>query len=362
MSGSDAPPEPDRAEGAPHPRYAPALIGHEGSAAALAAGIADGRMHHAWLICGPPGIGKATLAWQAARRLLSMPAGGPATLVTDPQDPALGQVLALSHQGLFLLRRPWDAKRKTLSTQITVDAVRGLNRFFALSRPDGGRRAVIVDAADDLNVNAANALLKRLEEPPPDTVFLLVCHRPSGLLPTIRSRCRTLVLAGLSQEDTARALLQAVPDLPGDEATALAALSGGSVGTALRMHMHDGLALNRQLRALLAAMPNLDRGDAHRLASDLAARGAEDRRELALQLSAALLASLARHGVTGGTALPDELARLSPSPAAGRLWAETCQTADARVRRGLALNLDPHSLILDMVLHIDRTAQRCVAA
>ncbi|MFV0246149.1 MAG: DNA polymerase III subunit delta' [Qingshengfaniella sp.] len=353
-------PEADRAEGAPHPRHTERLIGHTAAQARLGAALTSGRMHHAWLITGPAGIGKATLAWQVAKVLLagqSTPVPG-ALPQPDPQDPALRRLAALSEPGLCLLRRHWDDKRKALSAQITVDSVRGLKRFFALSRPDGGHRVVIVDAAEDMNVNAANALLKQLEEPPAATTFLLISHRPSRLLPTIRSRCRTLALSPLPADETSQALHQALPDLPGDEALRLAELSAGSPGRAVQLHAHDGIALRDTLLQIFATMPGADRNAAHRLGATMAPRGTEDRRSLALELTDELIAEIARHAAFGtADTLPPALRRLAPDPAAGRHWAAAQQEITGRVRQGLAVNLDPQSLFIDMVLNIDRTAR-----
>ncbi|WP_435891148.1 DNA polymerase III subunit delta' [Meridianimarinicoccus marinus] len=362
-------PEPDRAEGAAHPRFAMSLVGHERAQSQFLEAVNTGRLHHAWLITGPPGIGKATLAWRLARFLLTTPEpssdaslfGAPEPLTSldpGPDTAPLSRVEALSEPGLFLLRRGWDAKTKKLRTVITVDEVRALNGFFALSRPDGGRRVVIVDAADEMNANAANALLKRLEEPPAQTVFLLVSHMPSRLLPTIRSRCRTLPCTRLPEAQMAEVLARLLPDTPADERAALAQLADGSPGTALRLQVHDGVSLGREIDALLASMPGVDRMRAVALAAGLSARDAQDKRSLCLDLMDQAMARIARAGVLGGDG---PLARLAPDPDAGRRWAQAQQDESARVRRGLAVNLDAHSLILDMVLRIDKLAADCAA-
>ena len=375
MTDAETPDEPDRADGAPHPRNAPVLIGQDRAEQAFAAAQASGRLHHAWLITGPPGIGKATLAWRIARHLRAAPAmaagpglfepddSGSADLSTDPDSPQNRRITALTDPGVFLLRRGWDDKARPprLRQVITVDEVRRLRGFFALSLPDGGRRVVLVDAADDMNPQAANALLKLLEEPPAATVFLMVSHMPSRLLPTIRSRCRTLPCAPLTPDDVARALAALLPDLPKDDRHALARLSGGSVGAALRLHVQDGLTLARTIDRLLASLPGLDRMAAQALAADLAARGAEDRRALFLDLVDARLAGLARQGATGHASVPPVPAHLAPSPAAGRRWAAAQHALTGRVRQGLAVNLDPHALILDMVLTLETVAADCAA-
>lgn len=232
--------------------------------------------------------------------------------------------------------------------------------FFNLSAADGGRRVVIVDSADDLNTQSANAMLKILEEPPPRVTILLVSHQPSRLLPTIRSRCRVLRLSPLGSADLAAALA-AVGPAPEDP-QAIAELSGGSAGEAIRLGRLDGLALYAQLVTLMAGLPRLDRPRALAFSERGAGRGADATFDLILGLLDLFLARLARSGATGiqpPEAAPGEagvLARLSPDRQAAQAWAELAQTLSLRARRGRAVNLDPAALLLDMLLRIDETA------
>lgn len=370
-------PEADRAEGAPHPRATPLLYGQKAAEAALLDAFATGRMHHGWLFTGPRGVGKATLAWRMARFLLATPdpAGADAGLfgaapTPDSPDipadhPVARRLAALAEPGLFLLRRAWDEDRDRLKAQITVDEVRRMKGFFALSAADGGRRIAIVDAADDMNPNAANALLKILEEPPAGAVIFLIAHQPSRLLPTIRSRCRELRLAPLGPADIARALDQA--GVTAEDPAALAELAGGSAGDAIRLIGHDGLALYREIAALFATLPRLDRTAALKLADTAAARGVEGRFELMLDLFDLFLARLARAGVAPGAqgaAAPEEAAlwaRLAPDAHSARIWAALQQSLGARARQGRAVNLDPAALLMDMVLQVNATAARIAA-
>ncbi|MCE6950553.1 DNA polymerase III subunit delta' [Cereibacter sphaeroides] len=360
-------PEPDRVEGAPHPRQTARLFGHDRAEAEFLAAFTSGRLHHGWLITGPLGVGKATLAWRVARFLLATPPDGglfapppPASLDIPAEHPVARRVAALSEGSLFLLRRAWDEKAKRLKTQITVEEVRRMKAFFSLSSADGGRRVAIVDPADEMNPSAANALLKLLEEPPAGVTILLVCHQPSRLLPTIRSRCRELRLTPLGASDMARALEAA--GVEASDPAALAELAGGSAGEAIRIANLDGMKLYAALVGLLSGLPRLDRGKLVALADAASGRGAEAQFDLMLSLIDLFLARLARAGTLGRTppeAAPGEaqlIARLAPDPQTARGWADLAQSLGNRARRGRAVNLDPAALLMDMVLRIDETA------
>lgn len=364
-------PEPDRVDGAPHPRDTAKLFGQDGAQAEFLNAYNTGRLHHAWLLTGPRGAGKATLAWAIARFLLTTPEAAdddifgtpppPSGLVVDPDHPVARRIMAGSEPGLLVLRRPYDDKAKKLRQQITVEEVRRLKNFFAMSATDGGRRIVIVDSADEMNSNAANAILKVLEEPPARTTLLLVSHQPSRLLPTIRSRCRELRLGTLNPDEMADALSQAGADVE-TSPQALAELSGGSVGEAIRLLNLGGVEIYTELMAVLNSLPNLDRPRALKLADAVSARGAEARLDLLFTMVELALARLARTGVTGQAprdAIPNEAAilrRLSPGPEKGRAWAALAQEIGARARHGRAVNLDPAALVLDTVFKIQQTA------
>ena len=373
----DALPEPDRLDGAPHPRETAQLFGQSEAEATFLSAFNSGRLPHGWLLTGPEGVGKASFAWRAARFLLATPPDTgdslfgapppPDTLDIDAGHPVAARLRALSEPGLCLIRRPWDEKAKKLKTQLTVDEVRRVKSFFHMSAGGTGRRVVIVDSADEMNASAANALLKELEEPPRDAVLFLISHRPSGLLPTIRSRCRTLRFAPLGPDDLQAALAQA-GQTPPDNTAGLAELAGGSVGEAVRLLAHDGLSLYRDLIRLLGGLPRLDRPLALSLSEATAGKSGEARFDLTLSLLDRALARLARQGAMGHPLpeiVPGEtavLARLAPDPLAARAWADLSATLTARARRGRAVNLDPAALTFDMFLDLDRTAAQLPAA
>lgn len=348
-------PEPDRVPGAPHPRMTPRVIGQDHAIRDFVEAERSGRLHHAWLLTGPRGVGKATLAWSIAKWLLAGAESDDLSVAKD--DPAARRVQALSEPGLQIIRRPWDEKAGRLRAEITVEEVRKLLGFYHLSASEGGRRIAIIDAADEMNTSAANALLKMLEEPPKDALILMIAHQPARLLPTIRSRCRTLRLHPLSPELMGTAL----EDLGiSEDAEALAALSDGSVGEALRLAGQDGLARYQQLINLFATLPRFDRMAAAKFA-DLAAGRANaegDPFDLIITLLDRFLARTARAGLMGAP-LPQAadgegalLARISPDDFAARAWADAQARLSARSRAGRAVNLDPAALVLDMLLEL----------
>lgn len=371
---SDDIPEPDRIAGAPHPRETAVLYGQSGPEAAFLEAYNAGRLHSGWLITGPRGVGKATLAWKVATFLVAEPAQDdglfgapppPVSLHVDPEQSDARLVQSGAHPRLYVVRRPYDDKTKKLKADITVDAVRGVKGFFHMSATDGGRRVVIVDAADELNRNAANAILKELEEPPANTTLLLIAHQPSRLLPTIRSRCRELRCAPLGTDDLSAALTQA--GHPADATESLSVLAGGSAGDAIALLSHDGLARYAEIIKTFDKLPNADRGMALSLANSCAGVQNVIRYGLTLDLLDHFLARTARAGLLGAPATqgaPGEarlIARLSPDDRAARAWAQVQQDLSGRIRHGRAVNLDPAALVLDIVFKIEETA-RAVSA
>jgi DNA polymerase-3 subunit delta' len=354
-------PEIDRLEGFPHPRETRALFGHGTAEAELATAISSGHMHHAWLIAGPAGIGKATLAYRAAIAVLADPGerdpfGG---LNVDDHAIAARQVRALSHPELIVVRRLYNAKDKRFPQSIPVDEVRRLRSFLGHRAAAGSWRVVIVDSADELNVNAANALLKSLEEPPERTLFLIVTSEPGRLLPTIRSRCRTLACRALGDADLERAMAGAMTaaglPVPSGEALAtLLQLSKGSVRRLLILASGRGLDLYQNIYGLVAGLPDVNWGRVHQLADSLSGSGAEVQFELFFELLLDLAWRLVRSGATGegaGDAGP-LAARLAPLQRLATL-AEVWETVAREKAETVALNLDRKTLILRTVSRLE---------
>lgn len=363
----EALPEADRLEGFPHPRETTTLVGHERAELELAQAFAGGRMHHAWLLAGPQGIGKATLAYRLARHVLAAPKErDPAgrNLEVGPNTAAARQVRVLSHPGLLVLRRPYDVRTKRIAAGIPVDEVRRLKSFLGLTAGQDTWRVAIVDAADELNLNAANALLKSLEEPPVRALFLLVASEPSRLLPTIRSRCRRLDLAPLASEALRKAADTALSaaDMQAPDARRwplLERLAEGSVRRALQLAASSGLELYERIEAIMGALPQVDWAAAHALADQLSMPANEQRLEAFYDLLLDLLARLVRARATGDAvpserALADRLIGEPRLPAWAALWETIVQErADAAL-----LNLDKRALVLGTFSRLAALAQR----
>ena len=236
------------------PRENPDLIGQEPAEAAISDALQGGRLHHAWLITGPEGVGKATLAYRFARRLLG---GGGATLAMPASEPVFRRVAAGTHADLLTIEREWDEKKKRWKKQIAAETARTIAPFLHLTPAEGGWRVVILDGAEDLNPQSANALLKVLEEPPARAVLMLVCSAPGRLLPTIRSRCRHLVLQPLGEAEMERVLDLHLPTVPPADRAALARLADGSPGRALALAEEGGLKIAVMVQEVLAAGPEM---------------------------------------------------------------------------------------------------------
>ncbi|MGJ8537746.1 MAG: DNA polymerase III subunit delta' [Parasphingopyxis sp.] len=274
------------------------LFGQDRAVHAFRDALDSGRLHHAWLLAGPRGVGKALFADLAAQRVLAeaaQPEGLGKGLTVPETHPTAHLIDAGSHPDLRRLSRlPRDRKPDELARNITVDQIRGIQSLFATTPSMSDWRAVVIDAIDDLERPAANALLKNLEEPPAKCVFLLVCHSPGRILPTIRSRCRMLRFSRLSDDAMTAAIAQALPDLNPEERAALVRIGNGAPGQALRYAGLDIAALDATISALIAKG---DRGSSVRatLAQSLALKKAQPRYEAFLERAPAAIAAHARN-------------------------------------------------------------------
>jgi DNA polymerase-3 subunit delta' len=360
-------PEADRLQGFPHPRETRQLFGHQDAEQELADALQKGQVHHGWLVTGAPGIGKATLAYRFGKCLLAseaerqVSAGG---LSVPEASVANRQVVALSHPGLLVLRRPYDLSGKRFMASIPVDEVRRLRSFLSHRAAEGSWRVVIVDAADDLNINAANALLKSLEEPPERTVFVLISSEPGRLLNTVRSRCRRLELSALDEASLRAAADQAFKagdaESPGEDVWGeLAELAQGSVRRLIGMHFAGGLDLHKSIRGIFGNLPAVKWGQVHALAESLAPAAAAERYKLYNELLFDYLAGVVRaaavdEGGTSQRAVAIKVVKAERLASWAALW-ETLVREEAETR---ALNLDRRAFILGTIQRIEAEARQ----
>jgi DNA polymerase-3 subunit delta' len=355
---------PDATPTVPAPRANPDLVGHESAERELRCLLEAGRLPHAILLSGPRGIGKATLAFRFARFLLAngdhrTKAVAESGLAIDPESGVFRRVAAGGHADLLTVARAYDPRRRRLRGEIVVEDAREITSFFRLTAAEEGWRIVIVDAAEDMNRSAANALLKILEEPPQQALLLLVSHNPGRLLPTIRSRCRRFPLFPLARALVTRLLRRYRTELAQPEAEALAELSDGSIGRALELGEAGGLALYRSVLEMLSQSPRLDVVRLHAFADQLARADAEDAYrvggELLLQLLARMTASSARRQLGGEEIIggEDEAMRRLAGRADASRWAALREEIERAFATTDKLNLDRKQAMLGVFFAIE---------
>jgi len=337
-------PEIDRVEGFAHPRETQRLAGQDQALAHAARAIRGGHPPGAWLITGPPGVGKATLAYRIARYVLAhgATAAGPEDLSVPERDATAMQVGAGSHPGLLVLKRGLNDSGKLMS-EMSVNVVRRLSGFFGMTSGAGGWRVAIVDSADDMNPAAANALLKMLEEPPPRAMLLLLSSVPGRLLPTIRSRCQRLDLRPLDMATLEIELARLLPDMAAAERVALARLAGGSIGAALRLAGGDSVALAREADRLIdqAAAPDIA---AILALGDRLYRIADGLQTFGDFLDEALTTRIRARALAGGGHLDR--------------WVEALNRVRASFARTGALNLEPRQTLLHAAGQLSQARRR----
>jgi DNA polymerase III subunit delta' len=349
------------------PRENPILIGHEAAEAALLASYLSGRLPHAWLITGPRGIGKATLAFRFARFLFAetgaagLFAQPPASLEIAPDHAIFRRVASGGHADLLVVERSYDPRRKRLRSEIVVDDTRAIANFLRLTPAEGGWRIVILDGADAMNRNAANAILKILEEPPRRTVMMLLSENPGRLAATIRSRCRVLALKALPDAAVEAALMRYSPALGREDLGVLVRLGGGSVGRALALAASGGLDFYRSLSNQLARLPEIDIEALSALADGLGRAGADESFAHAAELLPGWLARMVAVAAGGAdqAALPGEAEAMCTVAARRGLdqWVSVWENVSHLFAEADAINLDRKQVVLNAFFALEAAAR-----
>ncbi len=340
------------------------LVGQEGAERAFLDAYNDDKLQHAWLISGPKGVGKATLAYKVACFMLASSAEGtsagaslfgdaisPDSLTVDDNNPVKQRIISGSHGDLMVINRSVNVKTGKLRNDIVVDDVRKLSKFYSQTASEGGWRVAIIDAADEMNINAANALLKNLEEPPEKALLLLVSHAPGRLLPTIRSRCRQLALKPLGDDAVVDILRSQYPALNDSDYKTLAALSGGAPGRALELAEGDGLGLYGRITSLMMTLPRLDIPALHQLADSLASIKADSDYRLFRALFQDIMQRLIRFSATGQVAPAALIAEnqlfetLGPTRGVDQ-WLDLWEKMAEQFTSADAVNLDRKQILL----------------
>ncbi|MFC3051037.1 DNA polymerase III subunit delta' [Kordiimonas pumila] len=350
-----------------HPCFTRGLTGHEHAERQFLDAFNADRLHHAWLISGPKGIGKATLAWKFAKFLLTQPSSEDegeslfgdvlptevVSLTVSPENNDLQRIESGGHGGLITIERTINDKTGKLRSDIVIDDIRRLIRFFEQTSAEGGWRVAIIDAVDEMNTNASNALLKVLEEPPSKSIILLIAHSPGKLLPTIRSRCRALKLKNLHEDSVKAVLAGKYPALSNEELLATARLANGAPGRAIELASLGGINLYTKIYTILETLPRLNRPQVHALAEQLAALKADAEYRLFIQLFLGWLERMVRIRVHDGDTtdiIPGEktqMARISTLAGVDQ-WLDLWEKMGNLAERANAVNLDKKQIIISM--------------
>ena len=365
----------DKIAGAPHPMLANEIIGHSSQKLSFLSSFASNRLHQCWLLAGDMGIGKASFAWLIAKFLLTtkyQPADLKIDLnetninsILEPQSGnTLNRIISGSEQRVYIVRRGYNEKRKTFFKNISIEDVRKLQSYCSLSIADGGKRIIIIDTADDLNKSSSNALLKLLEEPPKNTIFLLISHQPNLLVPTLKSRCQKLSFSNLDQTDLGAVLKAIGCKIERSDEVSLSILSKGSAGAACRLINSNCINLYSDILNISSSLPNLNTNKILQLSQNYFAKAKPGEFEIFLEMMQHFFSRLCKTGAMQKPLLPSVteneakiMRNLCPNLKSAHLWSEAANITLAKLNKGYLLNIDIESLILDAFIYLEKSYQ-----
>ncbi|MDC3128547.1 DNA polymerase III subunit delta' [Paracoccaceae bacterium] len=365
----------DKIAGAPHPMLANEIIGHSSQKLSFLSSFASNRLHQCWLLAGDMGIGKASFAWLIAKFLLTtkyQPADLKIDLnesninsILEPQSGnTLNRIISGSEQRVYIVRRGYNEKRKTFFKNISIEDVRKLQSYCSLSIADGGRRIIIIDTADDLNKSSSNALLKLLEEPPKNTIFLLISHQPNLLVPTLKSRCQKLSFSNLDQTDLGAVLKAIGCKIERSDEVSLSILSKGSAGAACRLINSNCINLYSDILNISSSLPNLNTNKILQLSQNYFAKAKPGEFEIFLEMMQHFFSRLCKTGAMQKPVLPSVteneakiMKNLCPNLKSAHFWSEAANITLAKLNKGYLLNIDIESLILEAFVYLEKSYQ-----
>ena len=336
---------PDKVENCPHPRDTHVLFGHEAAEQSFLQALLNEKLHHAWLIQGPKGCGKATLAYRMARRLAGAKMDEKnGVLGSDPNQIISQQISAGSYPDLMVVSKEWNEKTKKWRNEISIDQIRKVSKLYAHKAGGNGWRICIIDCADDLNHNAANALLKILEEPPEQGLLLLICNNPGRVLATLRSRCRSLKLRAPGIESATRIAVSCGAE--SKRAEFAAELSQGNPGQAAQIANGNASELWADIESIFKRLPQIDRVQINSIATKLATKSARQSLDLFFELL-----TLRHRREIKNMAFLGDLQQIQP-------WEKMLDVNNQLQLDINRINLDPAQVVQQTIFNISRAAEQ----
>ena len=352
-ASTDFTPEADKADGCPRPRDVYSLVGHKDEEAKFASMFTGDTLHHAWLLNGPKGIGKATLAYRMIRRVLGGMPETDGTLDVPHSDPIAQRVQSLGHGDFLLIRRPYDQKTKKLRAEIPITEARKIGDFFSRKASEGRWRVCLIDSIDEMNRNATNAVLKTLEEPPEKALLILLSSAPGRLLPTIRSRCMSLPLRPVADADLRSWLSERSSGVSPDDIEAAVFLANGAPGKAFA-YIQNADTVLRPLARFMSGFPRQNPAVLHSISDTLSLVKNKVSHDLFWDGLQSILHAQAIYAATGEWAFGESGSAFAPIALqrGAEEWAKIRKELDDIRLAGAGLNMNKKNVLLQGLIRI----------